>query len=225
MNAVSWQDLLSRRFDTPQQAAMTRWVSQRAGAVAAAAAFAVGMSPNAVTLLGLALSLAGCLPFILGQGPGAWIAAALLWQLGFALDCADGQLARATGRSSAFGAWLDVACDHVRQAAIAIAVLGVCAPALGWFWAAASALMLAAGLSVYLHTAAMMHALKPPALHALGAASMLRSALQTVADTPVMLLMLCILRPWELALAAGVAAYGLMLLLRAVAIARLRLAP
>jgi phosphatidylglycerophosphate synthase len=225
MKAARWQDLLSRRFDTPQQAAMTRLVSQRAGAVVAAVAFNAGLSPNAVTLLGLALSLAGCLCFVVDQSPEAWIAAALLWQLAFAFDCADGQLARATGRSSAFGAWLDVACDHVRQAAIAIAALIVCAPALGWFWAAASALTLAAGLSVYLHTATMMHALKPPALRAQGSVSVLRGALQTVADTPVMLLTLCMLRPWEMALAAGASAYGLLLLLRAVTIARLRLAP
>jgi phosphatidylglycerophosphate synthase len=45
-----------------------------------------------------------------------------LWQLGYALDCADGQLARVTGQTSAAGARLDVFCDIAGQAVLAIVV-------------------------------------------------------------------------------------------------------
>ena len=42
----------------------------------------------------------------------------MLWQLAFTLDCTDGQLARARGVTSAFGAWLDELADVVAHASV-----------------------------------------------------------------------------------------------------------
>jgi phosphatidylglycerophosphate synthase len=223
MTAQTWRDLLSTRFDSPDQAAITRLVSQRLGAVVAAAAFAARLSPNTVTGLGLALTLLGCLPFVLGEHAGAWLAAAALWQLAFAFDCADGQLARATQRTSRYGAWLDVSCDHVRQSALAVSVFTVAAPVVGLLAAALAAFLFSAGQSAYLHTASLMNVLKPPSFSAAASVSGLRSLLRFLLDTPLLLIMLCVLRPWPLLLAAFVAGYGALLLVRAAAIGRSRL--
>jgi hypothetical protein len=90
----------------------------------------LGFSPSGITVLGLALTL--LLPLSLlgpyGEPPG-WgvISAALLLALGMAvievLDCVDGDLARATGRSSAAGACIDSVAD-VFFRALAVSVLG-----------------------------------------------------------------------------------------------------
>jgi phosphatidylglycerophosphate synthase len=44
------------------------------------------------------------------------------WQVAFALDCTDGQLARARGVSSAFGAWLDQLADFLAHLAVYVAL-------------------------------------------------------------------------------------------------------
>ncbi len=44
------------------------------------------------------------------------------WQIAYALDCADGQLARVTGQGSAAGARVDVLCDVAAQIALVAAL-------------------------------------------------------------------------------------------------------
>lgn len=44
--------------------------------------------------------------------------AGILWKIGFAFGCTDGQLARATKTSGPFGAWWDGSYVHVHQAAV-----------------------------------------------------------------------------------------------------------
>ncbi|PTU32925.1 CDP-alcohol phosphatidyltransferase family protein [Stenotrophobium rhamnosiphilum] len=214
------RELLTRRFDTPDQALLTRYISQPFGGVVAAAAHALRLSPNAVTLIGLIVMLAGTSAYAWCGGlSGALLAAALL-QLGFAFDCADGQLARATRRQSPFGAWLDVSCDHIRQGAICLALTVVVPNPLGYFCAA----LLLAGLSVYLHTVTSIKVAAAPPMSLSGNANRLRFAVKEWLDTPVFLLMLCMLREWPELLLIYVASYGLLTLARAVSLAKLRLA-
>ena len=47
------------------------------------------------------------------------------WQLAYALDCADGQLARVTGQGSPAGARVDVLCDVAAQIALVTALSAV----------------------------------------------------------------------------------------------------
>ena len=69
------------------------------------------------------------------------------WQLAYALDCADGQLARVTGQTSPAGARVDVLCDVAAQIALVTALAATasrpgpqtpgvvargCSPAPGW---------------------------------------------------------------------------------------------
>jgi phosphatidylglycerophosphate synthase len=194
------------------------------GAVVAALAYRLGIAPNAITVAGLTFMLTACFPYALGVAPAAWILAAILWQIGFAFDCADGQLARATGTASPFGAWLDVACDHIRQSAMALALLYVLIQASLPLWAAViGAFVLIAGQSVYLHTASFMNAEKPSELSVRGLGALARQCLRFALDTPVFLLVVCVLRPWPRVLLAYCVFHGLMLLLRAVAIGANRL--
>jgi phosphatidylglycerophosphate synthase len=70
--------------------------------------------PPAVVLANAACALAGAVLLARGQ----YVGAALLLQLKTVLDNADGQLARMTGRVTAFGRYLDSLCDLATNAAI-----------------------------------------------------------------------------------------------------------
>jgi archaetidylinositol phosphate synthase len=76
--------------------------------------------PPAVVLAGAGVGLAGAWEI----GRGEWLGAALLLQLKTVLDNADGQLARASGRMTALGRYLDSECDLLVDAAI-FAALGL----------------------------------------------------------------------------------------------------
>ncbi|MGH7803091.1 MAG: CDP-alcohol phosphatidyltransferase family protein [Candidatus Binatia bacterium] len=69
-----------------------------------------GVSPNALTLLSLALTLVAAYAMTVDSAATAIVAAALI-EIGFVVDCLDGQLARATRRTSDFGAYLDSMTD------------------------------------------------------------------------------------------------------------------
>ncbi|HET8528220.1 MAG TPA: CDP-alcohol phosphatidyltransferase family protein [Gaiellaceae bacterium] len=75
--------------------------------------------PPAVVLAAATVGIAGAV----GLGRGHLVLAALLVQLKTVLDNADGQLARLTGRVTAFGRYLDSECDLLVNAAL-FAALG-----------------------------------------------------------------------------------------------------
>lgn len=108
--------------------AYLRWVNRGLGRRAAAAAYVARMTPNQVTALSGLLSLGGMLVLALAPAsPPAACGAALLLLAGYALDSADGQLARLLGGGSRAGEWLDHVIDAVRlplfHLAVAVAVL------------------------------------------------------------------------------------------------------
>jgi CDP-diacylglycerol--glycerol-3-phosphate 3-phosphatidyltransferase len=72
-----------------------------------------GLSPNDVTIGGVAISVLGAIALAaIGPLPGF-----ILLAFGAAADSLDGQLARATGRVSPFGGFLDSTLDRVSDAA------------------------------------------------------------------------------------------------------------
>ena len=79
-------------------------------------------SPNQVTALSIALGLGAGLAAALG-GPPAFLACAILFQLSNCLDCADGQLARLTGRHSELGRVIDGLADLAVNLAVFLGVL------------------------------------------------------------------------------------------------------
>lgn len=89
----------------------TREVSYRLGAAFAFVAHRLSLSPNLVSLMSFVVSLAGVGCGLLLDG---WVRTIVILgslQIGYGLDCADGCLARATHKGSAFGAVFDKTLD------------------------------------------------------------------------------------------------------------------
>ncbi|WP_336645738.1 CDP-alcohol phosphatidyltransferase family protein [Microbacterium sp. USHLN186] len=102
----------------------SRYINRPVGRVLAAAAAAAGLSPNAVTGVSAAMTVAGLI--VLAVAPvavGSGLVVAFCLVLGFALDSADGQVARLTGRGSPAGEWLDHVVDAGKMVAVHAAVL------------------------------------------------------------------------------------------------------
>ncbi len=119
------------------------------GSWVAAVAMRFGVHPTVVTAANLGLALiAGVIVIARAEQlhPG-WVPgvlAMLLWQLAFIFDCADGQVARATGKTSSFGARVDTLVDFFVHAIVICALASVIAAqtnlpgavivGLGIFW-------------------------------------------------------------------------------------------
>lgn len=80
---------------------------------------ALGVSANAVTVAGFLVTVAGAALLASGQ-PGP---ALLVLLLGTLSDTLDGQIARAAGGGTRFGAFLDSTLDRLSDAALAIAAV------------------------------------------------------------------------------------------------------
>lgn len=104
--------------------AYTRWVNRRLGRYAAAAAYALHWTPNAVTALSAAFSL-GAIVLLIVADPQPWVGLCVAVSLatGYLLDSADGQVARLQKTGSPAGEWLDHVVDALRAPAIHLAVL------------------------------------------------------------------------------------------------------
>ena len=109
-------------------AAYSRYVNRPLGRPLAATAYVIGMTPTQVTMVSALCTLSG-VALIALLTPTVWssVLVAVLLVLGYALDSADGQLARLTGTGSLAGEWLDHFFDSLKLATIHLAVL-VC-----WF--------------------------------------------------------------------------------------------
>ena len=94
-----------------------------------------GWRPTVLTVANLGARLPGRLGHVAARAPaprpaGSWawpvgLLALLGWQFAYALDCADGQLARVTGQTSPAGARVDVLCDVAAQIALVAALAAV----------------------------------------------------------------------------------------------------
>jgi phosphatidylglycerophosphate synthase len=109
---------------------VTIYISNVIGAAVAAAALRLRLHPSF-------LSLANPLAAAIGSVPVIWLSstakswwwpgwlALVFWTFAYALDCADGQLARASGKQSEFGARVDVLADYGAQALVVVAIVAV----------------------------------------------------------------------------------------------------
>lgn len=82
------------------------------------------LTPNQVSFLGALIFLGVPAALLLNLGALGLIIAALILQLAYVFDCADGQLARHTGKTSPVGAYLDFFIDEVK-ALLLVAACGV----------------------------------------------------------------------------------------------------
>lgn len=126
-----------RRVARPDAGLFTHRVNYPVAAWIALRAFRARLRPSALTLTNLILGVGTSIAVIVvapwfGSGwahVAAGVAAWLLWQVAYCLDCADGQLARVAGVSSAAGGRLDVLCDIAVQVALVGAVIEVASSA------------------------------------------------------------------------------------------------
>jgi len=92
----------------------TEWVARPPAAVVVYALRGTPVTPNQVTFLSAAVAAVACAMFALLPGHGWLIAAALVFELSFVLDCADGQLARLRRTASPLGHLLDFLMDELK---------------------------------------------------------------------------------------------------------------
>jgi CDP-diacylglycerol--glycerol-3-phosphate 3-phosphatidyltransferase len=78
----------------------------------------LGLTPNALTFIGLVIAGFAAV----AAAAQLWVAAGLLVAFGAAFDMFDGALARATGQTSKYGAFLDSTLDRAGEAVIYIGI-------------------------------------------------------------------------------------------------------
>ncbi|HYH26586.1 MAG TPA: CDP-alcohol phosphatidyltransferase family protein [Blastococcus sp.] len=108
--------------------AYSRFVNRPLGRLLAALAYRAGLTPNAVTAISAVFTALGIALLALARPSvpmGLAVAGCLV--LGYALDSADGQVARLRGGGSPAGEWLDHMVDAAKASSLHLAVL------VGWY--------------------------------------------------------------------------------------------
>ncbi|HET6532879.1 MAG TPA: CDP-alcohol phosphatidyltransferase family protein [Actinoplanes sp.] len=124
-------------------------VSQRLGARMAVVAYRLKLAPTVLTVANLGLGCLVSFAVVAAAEPvadgriWAWpigLLALIGWQIAYALDCSDGQLARVTDQTSPAGARVDILCDVAAQIALVAALSAVAEAQVpetpGWLLAA-----------------------------------------------------------------------------------------
>lgn len=103
--------------------AYSRWINRPFGRVLAATAYRMGLSPNGISVISACCSFSALvLLAVLSPSPTLGIVVALLLIVGYALDSADGQVARLSGGGSLAGEWLDHILDAFKTSGFHLAV-------------------------------------------------------------------------------------------------------
>lgn len=125
--SASWKAIVSAlrgaQKSNRHAPAYSRWINRPLGRVFAATAYKLGLTPNGVTAISALFTFTGIA--LLGTGTPSWllgIAVGVLLMLGYALDSADGQVARLRGGGSLAGEWLDHVVDSVKVVSVHLAV-------------------------------------------------------------------------------------------------------
>lgn len=176
---------------------ITRLVSQRIGAVLAYVAYHIRVSPNILTVLAALTSLAASAVFAMAPlGVGSALLCLVLYQLAYGFDCADGQLARATKKSSPFGGWLDVCGDLLSLVFMAFALL---------YWLVAvtesvspiiflGPFLLVIGRVLVLYSSKFTERSDNGGRPAGENTGLIKTVIWTILDTPTLLVLVCVLR-------------------------------
>ena len=199
----------------------TMTINEPAGAVLAYLANLIHLTPNQVTFCSLAVNLGASVGyFFLPKVPISTFLLVFVFQLAYGLDCADGQLARATGRASAFGQWLDVALDFAATIAVpaAMTLHAVSQPGWPnplWYVLAGGALSYSRVLVLFTYTTQRLQEVQGPR-----EVSLLRKAFRLVTDSGFFLVIIVLARHWALVLLAVMFMYSFLHVVTAVYVAR-----
>ena len=80
----------------------------------------IGLTPNGLTLIGFAITAVGAVL----TGAQAWVIGGIVVFVGGVFDMFDGTLARATGKASKFGAFMDSTFDKLGEILVFIGCIG-----------------------------------------------------------------------------------------------------
>lgn len=83
----------------------------------------LGLTPNHLTLIGFGISIVAAV----AAGMQAWLVGGFLLIVGGVFDLFDGALARATGKASKLGAFMDSVFDRAGEAVVYIGIAAACA--------------------------------------------------------------------------------------------------
>lgn len=132
--------------------AYSRWINRPLGRVLAATGYRMGITPNGISAISACCTFSA-LVVLAALTPSAMlgIVVALLLVLGYALDSADGQVARLAGGGSLAGEWLDHILDAFKTSGFHLAITIMWARNLdGWpLWTALIPLAFALQASVW----------------------------------------------------------------------------
>ncbi len=120
--ATALQELSRAQKPAHGTGAYSRFVNRPLGRRLAAWAYVLRLTPNQVSGLSALCSLGAVV--LLALGPASWwlgAAVATLLVTGYALDSADGQVARLTGSGSVLGEWLDHMIDCAKLTCLHVA--------------------------------------------------------------------------------------------------------
>lgn len=118
------EQLRSAQKSNVGAAPYSRYINRPLGRRLASLAYLIHITPDAVTLVSAFCTFLGIAAVcVLPPAPLGGLAVCLALVLGYALDSADGQLARLRGGGSAPGEWLDHMVDCGKIATIHLAVL------------------------------------------------------------------------------------------------------
>jgi phosphatidylglycerophosphate synthase len=114
----------AQKTRAPGAPAYSIYVNRPLGRLLAAAAYLAGLTPNAVTAISAVFTFSAIVIIaITPPMPLTGVAIGILLILGYALDSADGQLARLRGGGSPAGEWLDHVVDAAKISSLHLAVL------------------------------------------------------------------------------------------------------
>jgi phosphatidylglycerophosphate synthase len=82
----------------------------------------LGLTPNGLTLIGFGIAVLAAIACALGS----WLVGAVLVLVGGVFDLFDGALARATGRASRLGAFMDSTFDRAGEAVVYLGIVYAC---------------------------------------------------------------------------------------------------
>ena len=103
-----------RRATKAEDSFVASFVSRPLARRVTPVALRLGLTPNQVTLVSVAVGLAAAALFAVGHGWSLVVGAVLL-QLSLVVDCVDGDVARYRRLFSPVGAWLDASTDRLKE--------------------------------------------------------------------------------------------------------------
>ncbi len=120
---AAYRRLAAAQKNSSGTPAYSRYVNRPVGRILAAIAYRLGLTPNQVTMVSAVVTFASVA--VLVTSSGSWwvgVVVAIGLALGYALDSADGQVARLRGGGSMVGEWLDHMIDSAKITTVHLAV-------------------------------------------------------------------------------------------------------